>query len=908
MILLRLAVEDWKGLRGRVEVGPLGPGLNLIFGPNETGKSTLLDALCRGFFDRYNTGGEEMKKRQPWGTGLGPRVEIDFEVAGQRYRLNKRFLAEPVCELSIWRSGAWEMIERGKTADEKIIALASGESTGKGMTKPEHWGLGQVLWTQQGQATELAVGESQQNRLREALRLTIDGAQGEAVEQVIHKLYDAVYSDKGKVRSGQQNMAAVLRLAGELDLADAAVRELQERLAAVEQTSHDLAAAEAEHEATQVRLRTAQEALKQQNARMGELTARQVAYAQLEAAHAGAREKWTALNERIKRIAAADEAVVKAQAAAEESGRRSEATAGARVSAEAAAASAREESETRAAAAEAAEAARAAAERVTQWIEGTRQAAAAERQTEQARARAKAIADARAELAAITAPTLREIEALRKLQAQISQKRAELAAASLRVRIEPATPLQVATRIDDRENPKARVDQPIDLSAIGAAEIHIEGVGRILIRAGHSDAGTLAEEAGKLERTWRERAASFGSPMPGEIAPLEALHARRNAAEQNLATLERQPGSSPTELPTLEQGLRDAQAKLQALLAEDPAIKTRETTPDAAAAELASARTRLVDAKSRLTNALAFAKEQARLAETARTRAEEAARQKAIDAALHDAKVKEADALRRADGQTDAQRRDALHAALSLLDQARQRLEAAERPPVEDLRRDIAVLERQIGELNQALQNEEHQLGRLRKTIEDAGGEGLYSRLAEAVERAEDLRARHRQEELDANAVKLLWETMQGRKRETLDALMQPIRLAVETQFTQLVGPRYARVEFDERLAPSAVRPAGRDVEAGTDTLSFGTREQLMLLVRLSLARLLAREGQRQCVILDDPLVNADPARQRAALLALQQAAAEAQVIILTCDPQTFQGLEGVNRIDLQERVRAARG
>lgn len=80
MILQRIRVENWRSLVEPVELADLSPGLNLIYGPKRGGKSTLMDAVCRGFFDRHNTAGEAMKNRQPWGTSLGPSVTIEFEV------------------------------------------------------------------------------------------------------------------------------------------------------------------------------------------------------------------------------------------------------------------------------------------------------------------------------------------------------------------------------------------------------------------------------------------------------------------------------------------------------------------------------------------------------------------------------------------------------------------------------------------------------------------------------------------------------------------------------------------------------------------------------------------------------------------------------------------------------------
>ena len=75
--------------------------------------------------------------------------------------------------------------------------------------------------------------------------------------------------------------------------------------------------------------------------------------------------------------------------------------------------------------------------------------------------------------------------------------------------------------------------------------------------------------------------------------------------------------------------------------------------------------------------------------------------------------------------------------------------------------------------------------------------------------------------------------------------------------------------------------------------LSLGTREQLAVVVRLALARLLQdKEGQSPCLVLDDALVYADEARLEVMKTILQQAGRDQQILILTCRPRDYRGLE----------------
>ena len=60
MLIERITVRDFGVLRGPLDV-KLHPGLNVIYGPNESGKSTMVEALHFGLFER--SAGEAENKR-----------------------------------------------------------------------------------------------------------------------------------------------------------------------------------------------------------------------------------------------------------------------------------------------------------------------------------------------------------------------------------------------------------------------------------------------------------------------------------------------------------------------------------------------------------------------------------------------------------------------------------------------------------------------------------------------------------------------------------------------------------------------------------------------------------------------------------------------------------------------------
>lgn len=52
MIVQKISLNNWKNFRDNIEVD-LSPGLNILHGPNESGKSALIDAIRMVFFTKH---------------------------------------------------------------------------------------------------------------------------------------------------------------------------------------------------------------------------------------------------------------------------------------------------------------------------------------------------------------------------------------------------------------------------------------------------------------------------------------------------------------------------------------------------------------------------------------------------------------------------------------------------------------------------------------------------------------------------------------------------------------------------------------------------------------------------------------------------------------------------------------
>jgi exonuclease SbcC len=112
----------------------------------------------------------------------------------------------------------------------------------------------------------------------------------------------------------------------------------------------------------------------------------------------------------------------------------------------------------------------------------------------------------------------------------------------------------------------------------------------------------------------------------------------------------------------------------------------------------------------------------------------------------------------------------------------------------------------------------------------------------------------------------------------------------MQAMVSAMTGGRHARVEMDGSLPRGLDDGAGRSLP--WDLLSAGTRDTLALALRLAMASSFLSESDG-FLVLDDPLVEMDPDRQKAAALSLQSFAAEKQLIIFTCHPSTAALLGG---------------
>jgi energy-coupling factor transporter ATP-binding protein EcfA2 len=232
MRLLSARIRDYRIHRDlAVE---FDPRFTVIAGPNQSGKSTLAEALHRALFLPFKTGGELQKGMQTSPFLSDPEVELSFEAGSQRWTLRKRFAAtRGSASLTDGRGVSLQ----GEEAEERLAQLvgtaAVARNRGAADQLRERWGH---LWVWQGSASSnpLTAGQVSYDhdrlveRLQAGTDLGVTSSLDLAVLEDIQGRWDSVYTPGGA------NRAPKVRTGSALQLARAASEQAQEEWHAIE--------------------------------------------------------------------------------------------------------------------------------------------------------------------------------------------------------------------------------------------------------------------------------------------------------------------------------------------------------------------------------------------------------------------------------------------------------------------------------------------------------------------------------------------------------------------------------------------------------------------------------------------------------------------------------------------------
>ena len=886
MKLRKLSVNQLKRFTVPTQLGQLGDGLNLVVGPNELGKSTLLDALRAVLFERHGSRAQPIVALQNDRSGAAPVVELVFEVGGAEYTLTKRFVRSPFARL---QCPDGTLLEADAAENELRNLLGFAEAGNRGATS-ETLGMWGVLWVLQGQsfgrpdlpASALA---SLSAGLESEVGTVLGGRRGRELPQVIQQQQGDLVTPARRQPRGAYKDA--------LDN----VSELEQRLSAQQQQKSEMSETLEQLAATTTRLarleegsqdRIDQKELTGAQEQLGEVMRHDL---QLEAAHSELQNRQRQLEqaeraqtERTSRRAElkADQEKLKQDTKRLKELQKHQQESSATLD------------EFRQAATDAESAVEAATQSEARWRRIldriTRSAELNDllRQQSAVEAAQERLTDAQRQAEQIKV-TDESLQRIRQSTDAAEQANARLSVAATRVTFD--IPSDRLTGIEADGVPLT--DPPKTVEAVEPVSITIPERGRILIEPAVADRDQLlrAERKAKAELD-----AALGEVEAQTLAEAQVLRDQRrdleviaDAAQQELERIAPDDGAA-----TLQPRIDELRRTLEGLPSD-------EDTPEKEQAEAALESAQAEHQKARGEERVAREAVDERAQAVSDLMVEVRTLQNTVDS--HTGVVGRRDEQLRSDaeGVPDQQLAEAHETAAQAVTEQKQTVSSleAERPASARTQ-----LEARITRLKAAIEKRESDRVNLR--IESV-------RLSERIEVHDsagiDEAIEHTQHELEQATLR---RDRFEREVEVLDLLADTLRTAESDAKERYVAPVVNRIHpYLQMLFPDAEISIGEDMyitgmsrhagyEESFDHLSMGTQEQIAVLVRLAFAEMLIDQGAPAAVVLDDALVFSDDQRMRLMFDILSHAAQRVQILVFTCREQLFEGL-GAHQLQLAE-------
>lgn len=881
----QISLENWRGFREK-HVFSFDAGLNLLVGENETGKSTIFEALWRVIFDRHTSTASEIRDIQPKGTSLAPRASVVFTREGRRFRIDKRFLHKPSSELFEESSGKFRLIHEGDRADKTIVELAGGTSAGKGVTREQHRGLSQALWYLQSEnpLPESVWNDAVKEGLGGIIQTVASTPEEEAVSRLADKEYDAVFTPGGIRIKGHtelhesENRVAELEselqalharsdslqtLRNEIDSVLASIHDIEERISAASRASAEEGAAVMVGERIEAALGESEKELER-----------------LEADHSGYLRSKTEIDERTGK---AGELNKELQSIIEELVQAEVKLRSLTVMKEDAHRKWHDVSEPELKACESELSLLLALERRRKL---EKDMVRLKKHLDRKKELETEIDNRRQRLEKLKAPDENEWNAYVEKQGRLRVADAEVRSSSIRVsfKLQDKTAAIAAKPSTSAENGEYSVDRPTVFTIGGVGEVHIRGGGKSL-----EDARREAELArADVQAVLSYYSVSSTDELASLLEERSSEEKRLSDAEKLMQALLSEENDAEGEYRRTEIGIAEESSKLgsaSSQLLEMGGRRIREMADDLGRRK--EVLIRAIESGQR-----EEAESEAQRGTLLKQQGELESRRAGITAKINSSSEENSRVLSKFGSY------EALEKIIS--DREQMLKEMSNR--VEGLKSDFEqkVLQprkrfEEAKELLTKLSDRKHELevslAENRGQIDNASGENLYSKIADMESELDYLHERVDTLRRRAGGLKLLRNMLRKMKQERISELTKPVAELVNDWFREITGSAYREVEMNGELLPVGAKKSD-GIELTLGSLSHGTQEQIVVLVRLAIGVLTSRT-ERNLVVLDDRLVNADAGRTRRLRHVLEEASGKCQILFATCNESSYIGSSG---------------
>ena len=212
MKIRSLSVNQFKKFTSPQVLDGITDELNIVVGPNELGKSTLLDALRAVLFERYGSKAQVIQNLQNDRSQAAPVVELVFDIDGGVYTLTKRFMKREFAQLQCPDGTLLE----ADAAEAELRRLLGFKEAGSRGSNSESLGMWGVLWVLQGESfgrPELtnSAQASLSAGLESEVGEVLGGRRGrelpQAIEQAMEELVTAAQKrPRGRYKDAQEHV------------------------------------------------------------------------------------------------------------------------------------------------------------------------------------------------------------------------------------------------------------------------------------------------------------------------------------------------------------------------------------------------------------------------------------------------------------------------------------------------------------------------------------------------------------------------------------------------------------------------------------------------------------------------------------------------------------------------------
>ena len=904
MNIQSIRLENWKKFTDPIEI-ELKEGLNVIYGPNEGGKSTLIDSIITTFYFKHNSRADDIKSLRPWGTSLQPQASITFQKNRQKYRITKAF-QEKKSLLEKMEPNGWQKIAKSDLADQELIKLIGGQLKSRNDSNPESWGLGPTLWMAQGDPTiDKNLNDETLSSLQTLVGATIESKKERKILSNLKSHYLNIYTNKTKKLKEKSVLFQVRKeinsLNKELSLIEQNENKKEELIQNIKDNKFILNKNQSLlKEISEEKDKLAQEA--------EEAKKHQKNREKLEHEIQGIKTEYKSINEKIDELRENEAEIVKIKLDNDKINLQivplqDELT--------------KLNQEIAEKVTELREANNKIDEAIAEKdIAGIAHTTVMDEQTlETMQNNLKEVNQLYDELQlsqdeynAIIAPSSSQMEKIERLNHDIHDTQTRLHAMGLIVNATAQHQMSGDIYLDDEMVPfSLEEDGNISWTANQSLKIKIDEVGEIEVKSGSQDVKGMKKKLEEMQSDYQNLVAPFGTQDP---ADMNRLIIKKESSEKELkrikTELEKKSDKSKDELQS------DVLALENKIKSNWSRIPSESQYKGCEGKEKSLVRSELSDKIIQLQDRIgSLTQDRKDLEEELKANRKKV---QEFEAAINDFKKnaygklqrteeikKRLNRLKNEDFTTEEMERKIKQLSFEIDQKTRawevyqEGIEEKEKQPLDDFK----GLNNKMERINQDIKSQELKNAGMESRLQMIISQYTDSNAIE--ERYAQLQIKEKQLKTEADALKLLSDLTSFYQENTIRELSEPIRKRVNEDLEKLLGPKYS-LNLKE-MKPGSIHVNGVNGEEPLiKLLSFGTQEQIWCLFRLALGNILSSQD-KQMVVLDDPLVNTDPARMHHALRILEENAKEMQIIVLTCDVDKYNSLTDANFISMDKSL-----